>query len=89
MLPLLGLECSLPFLLVALAIAPKSVAAAAASALLFSAGFSLPYMLAGTAFSTVLRPAASWLGSNVKVRSGLLMASGVFLLYYGISLALA
>ncbi len=87
-LPLLGLECSLPFLLAALAIASKSMVAAAASALLFSAGFSLPYMLAGTAFSTILRPVASWLGSNVRVRSGLLIASGVLLLYYSVELAL-
>ncbi len=88
MLPLLGLECSLPFLLAALAIASKSVTAAAASALLFSAGFSLPYILAGTAFSTVLRPVASWLGSNVKARSSLLVVSGVLLLYYSVELAL-
>lgn len=89
LLPLLGLECSLPFLLTALAIAATDVTTAAAAAIAFSIGFSLPYILAGSVFATVLRPVARWMGANVKARSLILAVAGAFLIYYGSTLALA
>jgi thiol-disulfide isomerase/thioredoxin/cytochrome c biogenesis protein CcdA len=85
LVPLLGLQCSLPFLLAALALASASLPSAAASALAFVVGFSAPYIAAGTAASHLLRPLANMLGRSGPVRGVLLLGVGAYLLYYSIT----
>ncbi|MCE4617163.1 MAG: thioredoxin domain-containing protein [Desulfurococcales archaeon] len=58
LLPPLGLQCSLPFLLVAISLAPLNPVAAFASSLVFSLGFSIPYMVAHTTLGVALKRVA-------------------------------
>ncbi|MCX8196029.1 MAG: thioredoxin fold domain-containing protein [Acidilobaceae archaeon] len=81
--PLLGLQCSLPFLLTLIAIAGSSPLQASLGGLLFALGFSLPF----TALSSATSLANAIVGfmnsrAAIVLQGAALVAAGLYVLYY-------
>ncbi len=81
--PLLGLQCSLPFLLVAIGAAPKDPSGVVAASAFFALGYSAPYIIAGVAspstIGTMQRIASTrWFGT---LQGLVLLVAGAYLVY--------
>jgi len=85
-LPVLGMQCSFPFLLAVISMMPRDLALAIASSLAFSAGYIAPY-LGSTLFVSAARDAVSshrW-GHVMKYVQGIILASvGIYVLAAGV-----
>ncbi|MEN2999549.1 MAG: thioredoxin domain-containing protein [Acidilobaceae archaeon] len=81
--PLLGIQCSLPFLLTLIAIAGSSPFMASLGGLLFALGFSLPFSALSSATS-LAQSMLRFMNSRAAVTlQGLaLLAAGAYVLYY-------
>jgi len=85
-LPVLGMQCSFPFLLAVISMMPRDPVQAIASSLAFSAGYIAPY-LGSTVFVSAAREAVSshrW-GYVMKYAQGIILASvGIYVLAAGV-----
>ncbi|MCE4604135.1 MAG: thioredoxin domain-containing protein [Aeropyrum sp.] len=83
LLPAIGLQCSLPFLIIAITMSSQAPHLVAASSLMFASGYGLPYALAGamgSAFSARIERIAS--SPAMKYVQGLLLiVGGVYVIY--------
>ncbi|GBF09306.1 thioredoxin [Aeropyrum pernix] len=84
LLPVLGLQCSLPFLLTAIALASQAPHLVIAGSIAFAAGYALPYSLAGAlGASAGLKIERIMRASVTKYLQGiLLVGAGAYLIYY-------
>lgn len=83
---MLGLQCSLPFLLTAIALASKAPHLVIASSIAFAAGYALPYSLAGAiGASAGVKIEKIMRASAMKYLQGiLLIGAGAYLIYYNL-----
>ena len=81
--PLLGLQCSLPFLLVAIGAAPKNPLGIVAASAFFALGYSAPYIIAGTASPSTIGTMQKVASTKwFKIVQGLVLAiAGAYLVY--------
>lgn len=84
-LPILGMQCSFPFVLATISLYSRDPVGALVSALLFSLGYSAPYATLSTLFSAISRGAGGKRsGKALRLAQALaLMASGAYLLITG------
>ena len=80
LLPVIGLQCSLPFLIAVIALAGKAPHLALGASLLFAAGYGLPYALAASAGGEFMQRLARYSGGRaLQVLQGLLLiAAGLY-----------
>ncbi|MCE4611937.1 MAG: thioredoxin domain-containing protein [Desulfurococcales archaeon] len=80
LLPVIGLQCSLPFLIAVIALAGKAPHLALGASLLFAAGYGLPYALAASAGGEFMQRLTRYSGGRaLQVLQGLLLiAAGLY-----------
>ncbi|MET1128702.1 MAG: thioredoxin domain-containing protein [Thermoproteota archaeon] len=82
LLPLLGLQCSLPFLIAMIALVESAPHIVAAASIMFALGYSVPYALAASLGSSLALRLEAFMRSSavLRLQGALLVAVGVYIL---------
>ena len=86
MLPVLGLQCSLPFLIAVVALAGRAPHLALGASLLFAAGYGLPYALAASFGGGFIARITSMAGHRpMQILQGLVLVAAAAYLYWTVA----
>lgn len=83
-LPVLGMQCSFPFILAVISIAPKSLADAAIYSIAFSIGYALPYTILGAIPKLFSGRASHRVKAFRYIQAIILTSAGLYVIITGI-----